>query len=73
MQCSALGALPIYIALIRKSTVLMNTTNGASNKLYQKGTYTCVATSKYGRDVKHFLIGEKIGYFETSPMHTRPY
>ena len=47
----------------------MNTTNIASRKLYQEGNYTCVATSKYGTDVKHFVIkGEKIGYFETRSM-----
>ena len=49
----------------------MNTTNTASSKLYQEGNYTCVATSKYGTDVKHFVIkGEKIRYFETNTMHS---
>ena len=72
VQCSAIGTPPIYIALIRNFTVLMNTTNIASSKLYQEGNYTCVATNKYGTDVKHFVIkGEKIGYFETNPMHTK--
>ena len=47
----------------------MNTTNTASSKLYQEGNYTCVATSKYGTDAKHFLIkGEKIRYFKTNHM-----
>jgi len=42
----------------------MNTTNIASSKLYQEGNLTCVATNKYGTDVKHFTIkGEKIRYF----------
>ena len=69
MPCSATGTPPIYIALIRNFTVVMNTTNIASRKLYQAGNYTCVATSKYGTDVKHFVIkGEKIGYFETKSM-----
>ena len=72
VQCSATGTPPIYIVLIRNVTVLMNTTNTASSKLYQEGNYTCVATSKYGTDVKHFVIkgGEKIGCFETRPMYT---
>ena len=72
VPCSATGTLPIYIALIRNFTVLMNTTNTASSKLYQEGNYTCVATSKHGTDVKHFVIkgGEKIRYFETKTMHT---
>jgi len=70
VPCPATGTPPIYIALIRNFTVVMNTTNIASRKLYQEGNYTCAATSKYGTDVKHFVIkgGEKIRYFETNPM-----
>ena len=69
VQCSATGTPPIYIALIRNVTVLMNTTNTASSKLYQEGNYTCVATSKYGTDAKHFVIkGKKIRYFKTNHM-----
>ena len=67
VSCSAIGTLPIYIALIQNLTVvLMNKTDNASSKLYQEGNYTCVATSKYGTDLKHFVIkgGEKIRYFE---------
>ena len=72
VPCSAMGTLPIYMALIRNFTVLMNKTDTASSKLYQEGNYTCVATSKYGTDVKHFVLkgGEKIRYFETNTMHT---
>ena len=73
VQCSAAGTPPIYMALVRNVTVLMNTTNTtASSKLYQEGNYTCVATSKYGTDVKHFVIkgGEKIRCFETRPLYT---
>ena len=64
VSCSAIGTLPIYIALTQNFTVLMNKTDNASSKLYQEGNYTCVATSKYGTDVKHFVIkgGEKIRY-----------
>ena len=71
VPCSATGTPPIYIALIQNFTVLMNTTNTASSKLYQEGNYTCVATNKYGSDVKHFIMkgGEKIRYFETKPMY----
>ena len=51
---------------------VMNTTNTLSSKLYLEGNHTCVATSKYGTDEKHFVIkgGEKIRYFETNTMHT---
>ena len=72
VTCSATGTPPIYIAMIRNFTVLMNSTNTASSNLYQEGNYTCVATSKYGTDTKHFIIkgGEQIGYFETNTMNT---
>ena len=72
VTCSATGIPPIYIAFIRNSTVLMNTTNTASSKLYQEGNYTCVATSKYGTDGEHFVIkgGEKMRYSETNTMHS---
>ena len=65
VTCSATGTLPITISLIRNFTVLMNTTNTASSKLYQEGNYTCVATSQYGTDVKHFVIkgGGKIRHY----------
>ena len=67
VPCSAIGTLPMYIALIRNFTVLMNKTDTASSRLYQEGNYTCVATSKYGTDVKHFVIkgGEKKNLFDT--------
>ena len=50
----------------------MNKTDTANSKLYKEGNYTCVATSKYGTDVKHFVIkgGEKIRYFEAKPTQT---
>ena len=70
LLCSATGTPPIYTALIQNFTVLMNTTNTASRKLYQEGNYTCVATSKYGTDVKHFVVkgGKKIRYSVTNLM-----
>ena len=70
VTCSATGTPPIYIALLRNFTVLMNKTDTASSKLYREGNYKCVAVSKYGTDVKHFVIkgGEKIRYFETKTI-----
>ena len=70
VPCSATGTPPIYIVLIQNFTLLMNTTNTASSKLYQEGNYTCEATSKYGADKKHFAVkrGEDIRYFATNPM-----
>ena len=64
VSCSANGTPPIYIALKRNVTVLITTRKTTSSKLYQEGNYTCVATSKYGTDVKHFVIqGKKIRYY----------
>ena len=50
----------------------MNKTDTANSKLYKEGNYTCLATSKYGTDVKHFVIegGEKMRYFEINTMHS---
>lgn len=48
------GSPPIHTAIIRNSTVLVNTTNTAGIQIYKEGNYTCVATSSYGTDVKEF-------------------
>jgi len=48
MAFPAKGTPPIYTALIRSSTVLVNTTDTASIIFYEEGNYTCVATSDYG-------------------------
>jgi len=56
LWCSATGSPPIYIALIRNSTILVNTTNTASITLKDQGNYTCLATSKYGTDVREFPL-----------------
>ena len=41
-------------------TVLVNTTDKASVKVYRGGNYSCVATTKYGIDRKYFpVIGEE--------------
>ena len=76
VPCLATGTTPIYMALIRNFTVLMNTTyfiyDYVRIKLYQEGNYTCVATSYSGTDVKHFVIkgGEKTRYFKINTIHT---
>lgn len=56
LWCSAKGTPPIYTALIWDSTVLVNTTKYASVKLDKEGNYTCVATSKYGADIKALSV-----------------
>ncbi|KAL9988963.1 hypothetical protein ACROYT_G003461 [Oculina patagonica] len=51
LSCLATGTPPIYKALLRNSTVLVNTTYSASTILNEEGNYTCVATSRHGTDV----------------------
>ena len=51
LSCSAKGTPPIYTALIRDSTVLVNTTNTATIRLDKDGNYTCRAINQYGTDV----------------------
>ena len=51
LSCSATGTRPIYTAIIRNSTILVNTAYIAAIRLHEEGNYTCVATNKYGSDV----------------------
>jgi len=65
LSCTANGTLPIYIAIIRNSTTLVNTTNTASIRVDKNGNYTCQATSNYGTDERQFevIYGEEIVIF----------
>ena len=56
LWCSATGTSPVYTALMKSSTVLVNRTNDAGILLFEKGNYTCVASNKYGTDVKEFQV-----------------
>ena len=56
LSCSARGTPPIYTALIRKSTVLVNTTNTATIRLDKDGEYTCQAINQYGTDAKELQV-----------------
>ena len=61
-MCSTAGSHPTYTAIVKMDpfTVLVNTTDQASVKVYHGGNYSCVATSKYGIDRKDFpVIGEE--------------
>ena len=61
VSCSAFGTFPVYIALIWNSTVLVNTTEPVSKRVYAEGNYTCKATSKYGTDKRVISVkGEKM-------------
>ena len=65
LSCSARGTPPIYTALIRTSTVLVNTTNTATIRLYKDGNYTCQAINQYGTDVKELQINFKSKRFSS--------
>ena len=55
--CSTKGTPPVYTALTRNSTVLINTTRiYITIRLHEEGNYSCVATGKYGADVKDFSV-----------------
>lgn len=56
VTCSATGSPPIYLALMRDNTVLVNTTTPARVRLYMEGNYTCVATSRYGTNTSNFVL-----------------
>ena len=56
LSCSAIGIPPIYIAIIRSSTTLVNTTNSASIQVREEGHYTCQAISKFGTDEREFVV-----------------
>ena len=51
LSCSATGTRPIHTALIKNSTVLVNTTRTARIVLNEEGNYTCVAINMYGTDL----------------------
>ncbi|CAH3168687.1 unnamed protein product, partial [Porites lobata] len=55
-SCWAKGSPPIYTALIKANTVLVNTSETASIQLDQEGNYSCVATSDQGKDTKEFSV-----------------
>ena len=56
LSCTATGTPPIYTALLRDTTVLLNTTKTATIYLYKEGRYSCRAKNQYGTDVKNFSV-----------------
>lgn len=50
------GIPPIYTAITRNSTVLVNTTDTATFRFHDEGNYTCMATSKFGSDLREFPV-----------------
>ena len=50
------GTPPVYTAIMRDSTVLVNTTDTAIVTFSEEGNYTCVATSGHGYDLREFAV-----------------
>ena len=55
LSCPVTGTPPIHTALIRNSTVVVNTT-GVIEAIIEEGNYICRATNEYGEDVKDFSV-----------------
>lgn len=60
LWCPVEGSTPIYTALVRikknKNIVLVNTTDTANIQLTKQGNYSCVASNRFGTDVKEFSV-----------------
>ena len=50
------GTPPIYTAVIRNSTVLVNTTYAAAFQFYNESNCTSVAFNNYGYDTREFSV-----------------
>ena len=50
------GSLPIYTAIIRNSTMLVNTTHVAAFQFYNESNCTTVAFNNYGYDIREFSV-----------------
>lgn len=50
------GVFPIQTAVIKNSSVLVNTTSTASIPIHYEGKYTCVSVNKYGTDTREFSV-----------------
>ena len=59
LSCSARGTPHTYTALIRNSTILVNTTSTAAIRLYKDGNYICQAINQYGTDMKELQVNFK--------------
>lgn len=73
LSCSATGTPPIYVSIIRNSTVMVNKTNNAIIGLTKEVNYTCAASSPYGTDAKDFsviFIGETHLFFKHFPQYS---
>lgn len=55
LSFSVTGTPPMYTALIRNSTIVVNTTQIVPTVI-EEGNYTCVATNEYGKDLREFSI-----------------
>ncbi|PFX34148.1 Tolloid-like protein 2 [Stylophora pistillata] len=56
VTCLVTGSPPLYTAILKDSTVLVNTTNTAAGLIQEEGNYSCVVTNKYGTVFKMFSV-----------------
>ena len=56
VTCSVTGSHPMYTTILSDSRVLVNTTSMATFWFEEEGNYTCMASSKYGTDLKVFSV-----------------
>ena len=56
VTCSVTGSHPMYTTILSDSRVLVNTTSMATFRFGEEGNYTCMASSKYGTDLKMFSV-----------------
>ena len=53
---SVTGTHPMYTTILSDSRVLVNTTSMATLRFGEEGNYSCMASSKYGTDLKMFSV-----------------
>ncbi|XP_027060267.1 uncharacterized protein LOC113686794 [Pocillopora damicornis] len=55
-SCHVIGTAPVYIAIKMNSVLLINTTWTTKITFHQDANYSCIASSKYGTDVRNFTV-----------------
>lgn len=68
-SCPVIGTAPVYIAIKMNSVLLINTTRTTKITFHQDANYSCIASSKYGTDVRNFTVvfnGKAMFHINTS-------
>lgn len=56
LRCSAKGTPPVYIGIMKNDKVLVNSTGSAMVRVYDEGTYRCIASNNAGIDSKDMQV-----------------